>query len=83
MYVSVCFINHSTHDLEGFYDDWVLTIRYRLDMLYGDVLTRLMVGQEAAGEHQAALTTARRLLDHDPLLEDAHRLAGDRQPARR
>jgi DNA-binding SARP family transcriptional activator len=61
--------------LEGFYDDWVLTIRYRLETLFRDVLTRLMVGQEAAGEHQAALNTALRLLDHDPLREDAHRLA--------
>jgi oligopeptide transport system substrate-binding protein len=61
--------------LEGFYDDWVLTIRYRLETLFCDVLTRLMVGQEAAGEHQAALNTAKRLLDHDPLREDAHRLA--------
>jgi ABC-type oligopeptide transport system substrate-binding subunit/DNA-binding SARP family transcriptional activator len=61
--------------LEGFYDDWVLSVRYRLDTLFGDVLTRLMASQEAAGEHQAALVTARRLLDHDPLREDAHRLA--------
>jgi ABC-type oligopeptide transport system substrate-binding subunit/DNA-binding SARP family transcriptional activator len=61
--------------LESFYDDWVLTLRYRLDTLFGDVLTRLMAGQEAAGEHHAALATARRLLDHDPLREDAHRLA--------
>jgi oligopeptide transport system substrate-binding protein len=74
--------------LEGFYDDWGLTIRYRLEMLFSDVLTRLMVGQEAAGKHQAALSTARRLLDHDPLREDAHRLAmrafcrlGQRGPA--
>ncbi len=61
--------------LEGFYDDWVLSVRYRLDTLFGDVLTRLMAGQEAAGDHQAALGTARRLLEHDPLREDAHRLA--------
>jgi ABC-type oligopeptide transport system substrate-binding subunit/DNA-binding SARP family transcriptional activator len=61
--------------LEGFYDDWVLTIRYRMDALFGDVLARLMARQEAAGEHQDALATARRLLDHDPFREDAHRLA--------
>lgn len=61
--------------LEGFYDEWILTIRYRLKALFADVLTRLMVGQEAAGEYQAALNTARLLLDHDPFREDAHRLA--------
>lgn len=61
--------------LEGFYDDWILTTRYRLDALYCDVLTRIMLGQETAGEQEAALSAALQLLDHDPLREDAHRLA--------
>jgi ABC-type oligopeptide transport system substrate-binding subunit/DNA-binding SARP family transcriptional activator len=61
--------------LDGFYDDWILTLRYQLDTLYCDVLTRLMVGQEAAGKPEAALAMALRLLDRDPLREDAHRLA--------
>jgi ABC-type oligopeptide transport system substrate-binding subunit/DNA-binding SARP family transcriptional activator len=61
--------------LAGFYDDWIITLRYRLETLFGQVLTELMIGQEAAGEHEAALTTALRLLAHDPLREDAHRLA--------
>jgi DNA-binding SARP family transcriptional activator len=84
------FESHATHDnlarlesaatlyrgdfLDGFYDDWIVTVRYRLDTLFCDVLTRLMVGQEAAGKQEEALSTALRLLDLDPLREDAHRL---------
>ena len=40
-----------------------------------DVLARLMAAREAQGEHAAALAAARRLLDQDPLREDAHRAA--------
>jgi len=60
---------------DGFYDDWIINERYRLETLFCEALARLMVGQEARGEHDAALTTALRLLDCDPLREDAHRLA--------
>ena len=63
------------HFLDGFYDDWVINERYRLETLFSEALARLMVGQEARGEQEAALATALRLLDHDPLREDAHRLA--------
>ncbi len=66
---------HRGDFLDGFYDDWILTERYRLDALFCDVLTRLMVRQEAEGEPEAALSTALRLLERDPLREDAHRLA--------
>lgn len=59
--------------LEGFYDDWVLTERYRLENLYHDGLAQLMAAREALGEHEAALAAALRLLEHDPLREDAHR----------
>jgi len=61
--------------LEDFYDDWVISERYRLEALFLEALERLMACQEAQGEHQAALATALRLLQHDPLREDAHRLA--------
>jgi DNA-binding SARP family transcriptional activator len=61
--------------LEGFYDDWIINERYRLEALFFDALARLMIYQEAAGEHQAALSTALRLLQWDPVREDAHRLA--------
>ena len=61
--------------MDGFYDDWIINERYRLETLFSETLTRLMVGQEAKGEHSAALATALRLLDRDPLREGAHRLA--------
>jgi ABC-type oligopeptide transport system substrate-binding subunit/DNA-binding SARP family transcriptional activator len=60
--------------IDGFYDDWIITVRYRLDTLFCDVLTRLMVKQEAASRREEALSTALRLLDLDALREDAHRL---------
>jgi ABC-type oligopeptide transport system substrate-binding subunit/DNA-binding SARP family transcriptional activator len=61
--------------LDGFYDDWIITLRYRLETVFCDVLARLMFAQEAAGDQEAALSTALRLLDRDPLREVAHRLA--------
>jgi ABC-type oligopeptide transport system substrate-binding subunit/DNA-binding SARP family transcriptional activator len=61
--------------LDGFYDDWVLNERYRLETLYSATLARLMGAEEAGGEPEAALTTAQRLLQHDPVREDAHRVA--------
>ena len=61
--------------LDGFYGDWIINERYRLETLFSEALARLMVTQEANGEHEAALATALRLLDHDALREDAHRLA--------
>ncbi len=61
--------------LDGFYDDWIISERYRLEALFLEALARLMVGHETGEEHQAALATALRLLGRDPLREDAHRLA--------
>jgi oligopeptide transport system substrate-binding protein len=61
--------------LEGFYADWIINERYRLQTLFVETLARLMVAHEARGEVQAALSTAQRLLEHDSLREDAHRLA--------
>ena len=60
--------------LDGFYDDWIISERYRLEVLFLDTLARLMRWQETAGEHHAALATALRLLERDALREDAHRL---------
>jgi DNA-binding SARP family transcriptional activator/predicted ATPase len=60
--------------LDGFYDDWIIGERYRLEVLFLDTLARLMRWQETAGEHHAALATALRLLERDALREDAHRL---------
>ena len=61
--------------LEGFYDDWILPERYRLDTLFAKALARLAAVHEAKAEYDAALATAQRLLYHDPLREDAHRAA--------
>lgn len=61
--------------LDGFYDDWVVSERYRLEAIFLDTLARLMAAQEAQGDHAGALATARQLLDKDPLREDAHRMA--------
>jgi DNA-binding SARP family transcriptional activator len=61
--------------LDGFYDDWVIGERYRLEGIYLGVLARLMAAQEVASDHAGALATSRQLLDKDPLREDAHRMA--------
>ena len=53
--------------LDGFYDDWVLGERYRLESLYCDALAGLMAAWEALGEHAVALAAALRLLEQDPL----------------
>ena len=60
--------------LDGFYDDWIITERYRLEHLFCEALTRLMNVQESRGDHKAVLATAARLLQQDPLREDAHRV---------
>jgi ABC-type oligopeptide transport system substrate-binding subunit/DNA-binding SARP family transcriptional activator len=61
--------------LDGFYDDWIINERYRLETLFSEALARLMLLLEAAGDHAGALAVGLRLLSHDPLREDAHRLA--------
>jgi len=59
--------------LDGFYDDWIVNERYRLEASYLEALARLTAGHEGEGNHEKALAAARRRLDHDPLREDAHR----------
>ncbi|MGQ9492612.1 MAG: ABC transporter substrate-binding protein [Anaerolineae bacterium] len=59
--------------LDGFYDDWVINTRYWLQSLFLEGLTRLMAGYEARENYHGALSTAQRLLEYDPLREDAHR----------
>ncbi|UCG23946.1 MAG: AAA family ATPase, partial [Chloroflexota bacterium] len=60
--------------LDGFYDDWVLNERYRLENLYAEMLTRLMTGYESNASYGEALASAMQLLESDPLREDAHRV---------
>lgn len=61
--------------LDGFYDDWVINERYRLQSLFLEGLLRLIAGYEKIGDYHAALANALRLLQYDPLQEDAHRAA--------
>ncbi len=61
--------------MDGFYDDWVLNERYRLETLFSEALARLMMGLEAGRDYGGALAVGLQLLQHDPLREDAHRLA--------
>lgn len=58
--------------LEGFYDDWCLEERYRLETLYLEALSRLVVWSEAQGEAEAALAYAQKYLERDPLMENIH-----------
>jgi len=76
--------------LEGFYDDWCIEERYRLESLYLDTLNRLIAWHEAQGSAEAALACAQKYLAHDPLAEAVHLAAmralvalGDRAGARR
>ncbi len=61
--------------LDGFYHEWVIDERYRLETLFMEALARLMAGLEARGVSDSSLSVALRLLERDPLREDAHRLA--------
>ena len=61
--------------LEGFYDDWIIDERYRLEALYSDALVQLVSRYEAEGAHASTLAAALRLLRDDPLREEAYRAA--------
>lgn len=58
--------------LEGFYDDWCIEERYRLEALYLDALSRLVVWHERQGDAATALVYAQKYLAHDPLAEQIH-----------
>lgn len=59
--------------LEGFYDDWCLEERYRLEGLYLETLERLVAAHEALDQSEEALRYAGLLLARDPFREDVHR----------
>jgi DNA-binding SARP family transcriptional activator len=61
--------------LAGFYDDWVTFEQERLRERYLNALTVLVDLLAGAGDNQQALAYARRLTNHDPLRETAHRAA--------
>ena len=64
-----------TSGLYSFYDDCSIDECYRLEAVLSDGLTRLMLALETTGDWKGTQAAARRLVDHDPLREDAHRLA--------
>jgi DNA-binding SARP family transcriptional activator len=76
--------------LEGFYDDWCLFERERLQNIYLAVLDKLMVYHEARGAYRAGLACGTRILRYDRASERTHRRlmrmhyrAGDRTAALR
>ncbi len=59
--------------LPGCYDEWILPERDRLREAFLKALERLITLQEEEREYDAAISTARRLLGHDPLHEATYR----------
>ena len=59
--------------LPACYDEWLLPERERLRELYVDALAQLVALSEETREYQTAIGYARRLLQADPLSEDAYR----------
>ena len=55
------------------YDEWILPERNRLSQLFLDVLERLSRLLEQEGDYTKAISTAQRLLRHDPLHEATYR----------
>ncbi len=58
--------------LEGFYDDWCMEERYRLESLYLGALRRLVFWYEAQGDATAVLAYTQKYLARDPLMEDMY-----------
>jgi DNA-binding SARP family transcriptional activator len=60
--------------LEGRYDEWLTDERERLAGLYADALERLARRHELDRRWPEAIRSAERLVAHDPLREESHRL---------
>ena len=59
--------------LDGFYHDWVLLERERLQELYLETLKRLLEYNKQTGDYAEALSIAQRVATVEPLHEAAHR----------
>jgi DNA-binding SARP family transcriptional activator len=59
--------------LRGFYDDWAVQERERLQDLHIRGLTRLMSHYQEQGAFAKAIDYGRTIVAHEPLREDAHR----------
>lgn len=60
--------------LRGFYEDWILRERQRLETMFHGALQDLGKTLEAQGQYESALQIALRWVDAEPLDEEAHLL---------
>lgn len=61
------------HLLDGFYDDWFLYDRERLQQMFLRALARLMVYHGAKGQYEKGIAYGQQILSLDPLREEVHR----------
>lgn len=67
-------LGHYTADLlEGVYEDWALSERERLRLLYLNGLSFLMNYHCHQHEYREAIACGQQILQHDPLREEIHR----------
>ena len=59
--------------LEGYYEDWIISERERLELLYVDGLTHLMRYYAQHQLYDKSLACAQTIFQHDPLREEIHR----------
>jgi DNA-binding SARP family transcriptional activator len=59
--------------LDGYYDDWVISQRYRYQSQYIDASTQLMRYYQEQNDNHQVLDIALKLLKLDPLQENVHR----------
>jgi DNA-binding SARP family transcriptional activator len=76
--------------LPSCYDDWIIPLREGLQQAYLKAVDQLMNLQELQHDYPAAIISAKKLLQHDPLHENTYRhlirlhaLSGDRATALR
>ena len=71
----LCLAHYRGEFLAGYYDDWALLERERLQGMLLVALERLVEGYKGRGEYEQALSFARRLVAEEPWREEAHREA--------
>ena len=59
--------------LEGDDEEWIESDRARCTRRFGEAIDRLADSAERLGDTDTAIVAGRRLLEHEPLREDAHR----------
>jgi DNA-binding SARP family transcriptional activator/Tfp pilus assembly protein PilF len=71
----LCIEQYRGEFLAGYYDDWIVLERERLQEIFLETLGRLVEAHKSRGEYERALVCARRLALEDPWREEAHREA--------